>query len=100
MREYGVRRYGDLFYQHCLAESAADAASWFAHSQAGVADKDFQALVKDVTRPVNELTGPGANPEVIHVRRGPLAKTAISATSLNRTSPLHEAPQAAASEHA
>jgi len=50
MREFGVRRYGDTLYHHCMADSAADAANWFAHFQTGIEGKDFQALVKDVAR--------------------------------------------------
>ena len=42
MREFGVRRYGDTLYHHCMADSAADAANWFAHFQTGIAGKDFQ----------------------------------------------------------
>ena len=54
MREFGVRRYGDSLYHHCMADSAADAANWFAHFQSGVAGRDFQALVKDVAKPVSD----------------------------------------------
>ncbi len=50
MREFGVRRYGDTLYHHCMADSAADAANWFARFQTGVDGKDFQALVKNVER--------------------------------------------------
>ena len=57
MREFGVRRYGDTLYHHCMADSAADAANWFAHAQAGIAGKDFQALVKDVTTAVVRAEG-------------------------------------------
>lgn len=89
MREFGVRRYGDTLYHHCLANSAADAANWFAHSQAGIADKDFQALVKDVAEPLRDEEGRGGNPQVIVVRHGPLTEGGRSATDLKRTSPLH-----------
>ena len=88
MREFGVRRYGDTLYHHCLAASEADAANWFAHSQASLAGHDFQALVKDVTKPVTDEAGVGGNPSVIVVRHGPLSEGARNATDLNRTSPL------------
>lgn len=88
MREYGVRRYGDLTYHHCLAETAADAANWFAHAQEGIAGKDFQALVKDVGRPVSDEAGMGANPVVVVVHHGPLTQGGRAATDLKRTSPL------------
>jgi hypothetical protein len=88
MREYGVRRYGDIIYHHCMAESPADAAHWFAHAQEGIAGKDFQALVKDVALPLNDVTGPGANPQVVVVRHGPLTEGAKRAVDLKRTSPL------------
>ena len=89
MREFGVRRYGDTLYHHCMADSPADAASWFEHSQPGIAGKDFKALVKDVALPVNEAaTGKGGNPQVVAHRHGPLTATAKSATDLKRTSPL------------
>jgi hypothetical protein len=88
MREYGVRRYGDLVYHHCMAESRADAASWFAHAQAGIADKNFQALVKDVSQPFSEKAGPEANPQIVVIRHGPLTEGAKSATDLKRTSAL------------
>ena len=42
MREFGVRRYGDTLYHHCMADSAADAANWFAHFQTGIEGKDFR----------------------------------------------------------
>ena len=86
MREFGVRRYGDTVYQHCLADSASDAADWFAHSQAGVAGKDFQALVKDVALPVADETGRGVNPQVVPVKRGAGSAGGRSATDLKRTS--------------
>jgi hypothetical protein len=88
MREFGVRRYGDTVYHHCMAESAADAANWFAHAQAGVAGKDFQALVKDVALPVSDDAGLGGNPQVVVVRHGPLTDGGKNATDLKRTSPL------------
>jgi hypothetical protein len=88
MREFGVRRYGDTVYHHCMAESAADAANWFAHTQAGFAGKDFQALVKDVALPVSDDGGLGGNPQVVVVRHGPLTEGGKSATDLKRTSPL------------
>ncbi len=84
MREFGVRRYGDLMYQHCLAETAADAASWFAHAF-GIAKKSFQALVKDVSQPFREL-GADSNPQVVKVHAG--TPGAPNVTPLNRTSPL------------
>jgi hypothetical protein len=76
MREFGVRRYGDVQYHHCLAATEADAASWFAHHQTGIAGKDFQALVKDVSKPVSDEQGAGANPVVIAVHHGPLTEGA------------------------
>jgi hypothetical protein len=88
MREFGVRRYGDTVYHHCMAESAEDAANWFAHAQEGIGDKDFQALVKDVALPESDENQPGGNPRVILVRRGPLSEGGRSATDLKRTSPL------------
>lgn len=88
MREFGVRRYGDLQYHHCMAESEADAASWFAHAQTGIAGKDFQALVKDVSKPVSDEAGMGGNPVVVAVHHGPLTDGARAATDLKRTSPL------------
>jgi hypothetical protein len=88
MREFGVRRYGDSLYHHCLADSAADAANWFAHFQTGIEGKDVQALVKDVARPVSDEAGLGGNPEVVLVRRGPLTRGGEAATDLKRTSPV------------
>lgn len=88
MREFGVRRYGDSLYHHCLAESSADAANWFAHFQTGIEGRNFQALVKDVERPVSDEYGIGGNPEVVVVRRGPLTPGGMAAKDLNRTSPL------------
>ncbi len=88
MREFGVRRYGDTLYHHCMANSAADAANWFAHAHTGIAGKDFQALVKDVTVPVSDEAGRGGNPQVVLVRHGPLTAGGKSATDLKRTSPL------------
>ena len=87
MREFGVRRYGDTLYHHCMAESAAAAANWFAHFQSGIEGKDFQALVKDVSRPVVDEAGIGGNPEVVVVRHGPLTADGQSARDLGRTSP-------------
>lgn len=88
MREFGVRRYGDTLYYHCMAANAADAADWFAHAQPGLAGHDFQALVKDVARPVNDEIGLGENPSVVLVRHGPLTEGAKNATDLKRTSRL------------
>lgn len=88
MREFGVRRYGDTLYVHCMADSAADAANWFAHAQAGIAGKDFQALVKDVAVPVTDEAGRGENPQVVPVRHGPLTDGGKRATDLKRTSAL------------
>jgi hypothetical protein len=90
MKEFGVRRYGDTVYHHCLADSAADAAAWFAHTQPGLAGRDFQALVKDVGKPVTDEAGIGGNPSVILVRHGPLTVGASKATDLKRTSALLE----------
>jgi hypothetical protein len=89
MREFGVRRYGDTLYHHCMAESAADAASWFAHFQTGIAGRDFQALVKDVAKPLTDESGIGGNPQVVIVRHGPLTAGGTAATDLQRTSSLH-----------
>ena len=86
MREFGVRRYGDTQYHHCMAESASDAARWFAHSQPGLDGHDFQALVKDLSRPVVDETGLGENPSVVPVRRRDAS--AGTATDLKRTTPL------------
>ncbi len=88
MREFGVRRYGDTLYHHCMADSAADAANWFAHAQTGIAGKDFQALVKDVALPVTDEAGSGGNPQVVVVHHGPLTDGGKTATDLKRTSPL------------
>jgi hypothetical protein len=88
MREFGVRRYGDTIYYHCLAATAADAASWFAHAHPGLAKHDFQALVKDVSAPVVDETGLGANPSVIAIRHGPITEGARDATDLKQTSPV------------
>src|SRR5439155_11811120 len=76
MRELGVRRYGETLYYHCMAANAADAAEWFAHSQPKLARSDFQALVKDVARPVVDETGRGGNPSVVFVRHGGLTEGA------------------------
>ena len=92
MREFGVRRYGDTLYHHCMADSAADAANWFAHAQAGIAGKDFQALVKNVALPVTDEGGRTGNPQVVVVRHGPLTEGGKSATDLKRTSPLQPIP--------
>ena len=86
MREFGVRRYGDTLYHHCLAESAADAANWFSHFQSGIAGKDFQALVKEVAMPVIDEAGIGGNPQVVLVRHGPLTDGGRAARDLQRTS--------------
>ena len=88
MREFGVRRYGDTVYHHCMAGTPEDAANWFAHSQDAFAGKDFQALVKDVGRPLSDAPGPGANPLVVIVRHGPLTDGGKGATDLKRTSAL------------
>ena len=91
MREFGVRRYGDAEYRHCMADAAADAAAWFAHTQPGMAKKNFKALVKDVSQPVTDEAGLGGNPSVIAVRHGPMAAGAKNATDLKRTSALQSA---------
>src|SRR2546428_12949742 len=57
MQEFGVRRYGDAVYHHCLADAAADAAAWFAQARPGMAGKNFQALVKDVSKPGTDEAG-------------------------------------------
>jgi hypothetical protein len=88
MREFGVRRYGDTLYHHCMADSAADAANWFSHFQTGIEGKDFQALVKDVAKPVSDEAGVGGNPEVVVVRHGPLTPGGMAARDLKRTSAL------------
>jgi hypothetical protein len=89
MREYGVRRYGDVVYRHCMAESAEAAAQWFAHVEPGIADKNFQALVLDVALPLSEAPG-AANPQVVHVRHAPKGES--SAVDLKRTSALRTKP--------
>jgi hypothetical protein len=53
-----------------------------------MAGKNFQALVKDVSKPVTDESGMGGNPSVIMVRRGPVTEGARSATDLKRTSAL------------
>ena len=88
MKEFGVRRYGDTLYYHCMAADAADAAAWFALAQPGLAGHDFQALVKDVATPVDDETGLGGNPSVVSVRHGALTNGAKNATDLKRTSYL------------
>jgi hypothetical protein len=88
MREFGVRRYGDTLYHHCMADSAVDAANWFAHFQVGIDGRNFQALVKDVGRPITDEAGMGGNPEVIVVRHGRMAPGGKAATDLKRTSPV------------
>jgi hypothetical protein len=88
MREFGVRRYGDAVYHHCLAETATDAAAWFAFARPGMAGKNFQALVKDVSKSVTDESGMGGNPSVIVVRHGPVTEGAKNATDLKRTSAL------------
>ena len=88
MREFGVRRYGETLYYHCMAANAADAAQWFAHAQPGLAGHDFQALVKDVANPVVDEIGLGGNPSVVWVRHGALTEGAKKATDLKRTSSL------------
>jgi hypothetical protein len=89
MREFGVRRYGDTNYRHCMAESATAAANWFAHAEAGIADKDFQALVMDPVLPIEGVGARGDNPQTIYVRHGPLTESGRNATDLNRRTPLH-----------
>ncbi len=86
MREFGVRRYGDTLYYHCMAANPADAAMWFAHTQRGLAKHDFKALVKDVAKPIDDEIGLGENPSVVSVRRGALTEGAKNATDLKRTS--------------
>jgi hypothetical protein len=71
-----------------MAGSAADAANWFAHFQTGISGRDFQALVKDVAKPVTDEVGIGGNPEVVVVRHGPLTPGGKAAIDLNRTSSL------------
>lgn len=88
MREFGVRRYGDGKYHHCMAESPDDAANWFAQAQPGLADKDFQALVKDFSRPVSDESGLGGNPIVVHVRHGARSESSRLVQDLNRTTAL------------
>ena len=86
MREFGVRRYGETLYYHCMAANAADAAQWFAHAQPKLAGRDFKALVKDVARPVVDEIGLGGNPSVVSVRHGALTEGAKNAIDLKRTS--------------
>jgi hypothetical protein len=88
MKEFGVRRYGDSIYRHCLADSAAAAANWFAHSQSGLEERDFQALVKDMSLPEKGFGERGDNPVTIHVRRGPHTESGQNVTDLKRTSDL------------
>jgi hypothetical protein len=88
MREFGVRRYGDLAYRLCLADSAAAAASWFAHTQAGLEERDFQALVMDFALPEKGTGGIGDNPQTVHVRHGPLTEEGKKVTDLMRVTPL------------
>src|SRR2546422_6965122 len=88
MREFGVRRYGNTLYHHCMADSAADAANWFAHFQTGIEGKDFQALVKDVARPVSDEAGIGGNPQVGVVRHRPLTPGGQAAVDFKRPSSL------------
>ena len=89
MKEFGVRRYGDVTYRHCLADSPQAAANWFAHAVDGIEDKDFQALVLDIALPKVGVDGAaGENPQVLYVRHGPLTADGRNATDLGRTSPL------------
>ena len=88
MREFGVRRYGDAVYHHCLAATAEDAAVWFAHNQVGLSRKDFQALVKDVAEPVTDESGIGGNPRVVTFQHEALTEGARNVTDLKTTSPL------------
>jgi phosphohistidine swiveling domain-containing protein len=53
-----------------------------------MAGKNFQALVKDVSKPVTDESGMGGNPSVISVRHGPVTEGARNATDLQRTSAL------------
>src|SRR5260370_41725499 len=96
MREFGVRRYGDTLYHHCMANSAADAANWFAHAQTGIAGKDFQALVKDVTVPVSDEAGRGGNPQGGGGRHGPLTAGGHTATPPHAPRPRGRSPAPAA----
>ena len=93
MREFGVRRYGETLYYHCMAANAADAADWFAHAQPKLARHDFQALVKDVARPVVDEIGLGGNPSVVFVRRAALTEGGKNAIDLKRTSYLSVIPE-------
>jgi hypothetical protein len=86
MREFGVRRYGETLYYHCMAANAADAAAWFAHTQPKLAGHDFQALVKDVAKPVVDEIGLGGNPSVVFVRHGARTEGAKNAIDLKKTS--------------
>jgi hypothetical protein len=71
-----------------MAANPADAAAWFAQSQPGLAGRDFQALVKDVAKPVVDETGLGGNPSVVPVRHRALTEGAKNVTGLKRTSLL------------
>jgi len=93
MREFGVRRYGETLYYHCMAANAADAAAWFAHTQPRLAGHDFQALVKDVAKPVVDEIGLGGNPSVVFVRHGARTEAAKNAIDLKRTSFLSVIPE-------
>jgi len=53
-----------------------------------MAGKNFQALVKDVSKPITDESGMGGNPSVIMVRHGPVTEGAKNATDLKRTSAL------------
>jgi hypothetical protein len=88
MREFGVRRYGDLSYRHCMADSPAAAANWFAHAEEGIAEKNFQALVLDVVAPEQGVGARGDNPQTVFVRHGPLTDAGRTVTDLKRRSPL------------
>ncbi|MFL5414774.1 MAG: hypothetical protein ACJ78Y_02170 [Myxococcales bacterium] len=50
--------------------------------------KDFQALVKDLTKPVTDETGRGENPLVVPVRHGPPTDGSRNVTDLKRTSAI------------
>jgi len=89
MREYGVRRYGDVVYRHCMAESAEAAAQWFAHVEPGISAKNFQALVLDVASPLSDAPG-APNPQIVHVRHAPKSDDGV--VDLKRTSALRGKP--------
>src|SRR2546428_787296 len=92
MREFGVRRYGDSLYHHCMADSAADAANWFAHFQTGIEGKDFQALVKDVARPVSDEAGIGGETQEVIIRPRPPPPRGQAGVCLRSTKSLRLRP--------